>query len=297
MKHKFLRAIGFSKYNKSDMIRPLLDQVRHSPTASVLVREGSEVFGHLSKSFGDRIGIRVYGEYEEGKEFRQEYFFPYADSNTISTTSPCVVERQSDRNAYGGLCEEPALGVSLIFYLSNGMEYARRLASSVESEKITGVSLTALSVAGKILLPMKKSHWQKASSQAAVKTRGRLIEAAKNGDEKAMESLAMEDMNLVQEISGRIGQEDLYSIVDTCFMPCGLECDQYAIIGEILEVETIRNTMTGENLYRMLLECNDVKMALLINQMDLLGEPEVGRRFKGDVWLQGRAEFASTEEE
>ena len=293
--HKFLRAIGFSKYKKSDTVRPLLDYAVHSPTASSLVRDGSEVFGHLSKSFGDRIGLRIYGEYEGGKEFRQEYFFPYADSNTISTTAPCVVERQSDKNAYGGLCEDPSLGVSLIFYLSNGMEYARRLAGSAESAKITGICLTGLSVSGKILLPVRKTDKQRSSSRAAGKTRGMLIEAAKNGDEKAMETLAMEDMNLVQEISGRIGQEDIYSIVDTCFMPCGLECDQYAVIGEILEVEAVRNTMTGENLYRMLVDCNDVKMSVVINQMDLLGEPERGRRFKGDVWLQGRAEFSSEE--
>ena len=295
MMHKFLRAIGFSKYKKSDTVRPLLDYVAHSPTASSLVRDGNEVFGHLSKSFGDRIGLRIYGEYEEGKEFRQEYFFPYADSDTISTTAPCIVELQSDKNAYGGLCEDPSLGVSLIFYLSNGMEYARRLAGSAESAKITGIYLTGLSVSGKILLPVKKTDKQRSSSRAAGKTRGMLIEAAKNGDEKAMETLAMEDMNLVQEISGRIGQEDIYSIVDTCFMPCGLECDQYAVIGEILNVETIRNTMTGENLYRMLVDCNDVNMSVVINQTDLLGEPERGRRFKGDVWLQGRAEFSSEE--
>ena len=102
----------------------------------------------------------------------------------------------------------------------------------------------------------------------------------------------MEDMSLAEEISGRIGQEDVYSIVDTCFMPCGLECDQYAIIAEILGVETVQNTMSGEKLYRMLLDCNDLKLSLVINQADLLGEPAPGRRFKGDVWLQGRAEFS-----
>lgn len=291
MMHRYLRAIGFSKYDQNSAVRPLLDLVCQTPSASSLIREGKEVCGHLSKSFGDRIGLRVYGEFEDGKHFRQEYFFPYADSDTVSTTVPCVVECQNDRNAYGGLCEDPALGLSLIFYLSNGMEYARRQSVSAENAQIQAVYLTALSLSGKILLPVRKSERQKAISRAAVKTRGMLIEAARNGDEKAMETLAMEDMNLAQEISSRIGQEDIYSIVDTCFMPCGLECDQYAIIGEILKVETVRNTMTGENLYRMLLDCNDLKLSLVINQTDLLGEPAPRRRFKGDVWLQGRAEF------
>ena len=35
------------------------------------------------------------------------------------------------------------------------------------------------------------------------------MEAARKGDEKAMESLAMEDMNLVQQISNRIMEEDI----------------------------------------------------------------------------------------
>ena len=119
-----------------------------------------------------------------------------------------------------------------------------------------------------------------------------LIDAARKGDEQAMETLAMEDMNLVQQISARLPQEDIYSIVDTCFMPYGLECDQYAIIGEILHVELLRNQFSGEEVYRLLLECNDVKFNVMINREDLLGEPEAGRRFKGDIWLQGRAEFA-----
>ena len=116
------------------------------------MREGKEVYGHLSKSFGDGIGLRVYGEFEEGKNFCPEYFFPYADSSTVSTTVPCVVERQNDRNAYGGMCEDPALGVSLIFYLSNGMEYARRQAASEENAQIRAVYLSALSLSGNCLL-------------------------------------------------------------------------------------------------------------------------------------------------
>ena len=295
MNHRYLRAIGFSQYNQSRQVRSLLDWVCRTPSASSLVREGKETYGCLSKSAGDRIGLRVYGELEDGKSFQPEYLFPYADSDTVSTRVPCMVERQHDRNAYGGLCEDPALGVSLIFYLSNGMEYARRQAVSADSAEIQAVYLTALCLSGKVLLPVRKSERQKAISRAAVRNRGMLMEAARNGDEKAMETLAMEDMNLVQEISGRVAHEDLYSIVDTCFMPCGLECDQYALIAEILKVETLRNTMTGENLYRMLLECNDVKLSLVMNQEDLLGDPAPGRRFKGDVWLQGRAEFPFTE--
>ena len=38
-------------------------------------------------------------------------------------------------------------------------------------------------------------------------------------------------------ISKRVMDEDIYSIVDTYFMPYGMECDLYSVMGEILERE------------------------------------------------------------
>ena len=102
------------------------------------------------------------------------------------------------------------------------------------------------------------------------------MEAARKGDEKAMESLAMEDMNLVQQISNRIMARRIFILlVDTCFMPYGLECDVYSVIGEILSWEIVRNHVSGEEMYRFLLNCNDMKLSVMINRMDLLGEPAV----------------------
>ena len=41
----------------------------------------------------------------------------------------------------------------------------------------------------------------------------------------------------------------------------------------------------------MHLERNDVEFDVCINAKDLLGLPEVGRRFKGNIWMQGTVEF------
>lgn len=290
--HKYLRAIGFSKYQKKRELEPLLEQVVRSATNSALLCEDADIFGHLSRAFGDRFGLRVYGEYARGEDFAVEYSFPYVDGEVVSTTVPCTVERHADKNSYGGMCEEPFIGVSLIFYLNNAMEYLRRVKNPGESSEICGVRLSGLCLSGKILLPMQKTQKERAFSSTVTKNRSMLVEAARQGDEKAMESLAKEDMNLVQQISRRIGEEDVYSLVDTCFMPYGLECDQYAILGEILSYELVRNHVSGEEMYRLLVECNDVKITVMLNRMDLLGEPAVGRRFKGEIWLQGTAEFA-----
>ena len=74
-------------------------------------------------------------------------------------------------------------------------------------------------------------------------------------------------------------------------MPCGIQCDQYSVLGEILEFHTFENIATGEELLQMKIDCNNIQFDVCINQKDLLGEPAVGRRFRGDIWLQGQIHF------
>ena len=74
-------------------------------------------------------------------------------------------------------------------------------------------------------------------------------------------------------------------------MPYGVECDQYSILGEITECRTVTNSLTGEEIYEMGINCNDLQFDICINKQDLLGEPQVGRRFKGIIWMQGFINF------
>ena len=41
----------------------------------------------------------------------------------------------------------------------------------------------------------------------------------------------------------------------------------------------------------MTIECNDILFNVGINKKDLLGEPAVGRRFKGQIWMMGKVNF------
>ena len=118
-----------------------------------------------------------------------------------------------------------------------------------------------------------------------------MIAAARQGDAEAIESLTLEDIDMYSMINRRILKEDLFSIIDTLFMPYGMECDHYQIIGNIKYVEKIVNVYTKERVYQMTLECNDMDLDICINEKDLLGEPDVGRRFKGVIWLQGNINF------
>ncbi|MCB5532112.1 DUF3881 family protein, partial [Thomasclavelia ramosa] len=71
-----------------------------------------------------------------------------------------------------------------------------------------------------------------------------------NGDQGAIETLTLEDMDIYSKVSRRLATEDVYSIVDSYFMPYGVECDLYSIMGEILAIRERENTLTGERLYQ-----------------------------------------------
>ena len=81
----------------------------------------------------------------------------------------------------------------------------------------------------------------------------------------------MEDMDTYSMISQRIVTDDIFSIVDSYFMPYGIECDQYSVMGEILDFMTFKNIITGEEICQLTLDCNDMQFDVCINKNDLLG--------------------------
>ena len=164
------------------------------------------------------------------------------------------------------------------------MKYIR---CHADEDAVLAITLSALSVEGSILLPVQKSKSKRQVPQPAWVEHSQMLDRAKQGDEEAIENLALEDMDLYSTLSRRVKHEDVYSIVETYFMPYGIECDQYAVLGEIEEMETVKNTITGETIYLLNLRCNEVCFDVCINEKDLIGVPEEGRRFKGVVWMQG----------
>ena len=121
--------------------------------------------------------------------------------------------------------------------------------------------------------------------------RDRMIAAAREGDQDAIESLTLEDIDMYATISRRSKKEDVLTIVESYFMPYGIAYDQYSIMGDILSVETVQNSLTEESIYILSLECNNLIFDICINKEDLLGEPLPGRRFRGTVWMQGTVDF------
>ena len=142
-----------------------------------------------------------------------------------------------------------------------------------------------------IMMPLKKTEKDLIRNQQTLRDRSQLLNAARNGDEEAIENLTLDDMDTYSAISKRIHKEDVFTLVDTYFMPYGVECDQYNVMGDILNVELRENNQTKEKIYVMTIEANGIILDVCINQQDLVGEPAVGRRFRGIIWLQGLVHF------
>lgn len=289
--HSFLSSIGFgNKMNKSKEDEILQEVIKHPDLIEVAENPQGNEFVEFTKEFASSMGIKACGEYDEDGKFRMDYYYPYFHGEGITTQEEVSVERHADHESYAGVCDEMKLGVTLIFYLQ---DVARFFGEHMNNRSLPSGSttLSALSISGKIILPICKDEKQIRMSEKNTKNRSHLIEAAREGDEEAIESLTLEDMDTYSMLSRRVTREDILSIVDTSFMPYGIESDQYAIIGEILDVKKEENCYTKEQVYVMMISCNDMVYDLCINKKDLLGEPAVGRRFKGNIWMQGRVQY------
>ena len=291
--HKYLRAVGFSEIKK-EQLEETFRAIMEAPTTHRTAEDSEgNIFVELTKEYGTFFGIALRGTYDENDKFKMDYYYPFFEGKGISSTESVEIEKHAEKDSYAGICDESRVGVSLIFYLQNVIDYIYASNSRMYTGKTSGIMLSGLSTDGKILLPINKSEKKvKNKNDNGTMDRSSLVVAARNGDEDAIENLTLEDMDTYSILSKRILHEDILSIVENYFMPYGIECDQYAILGEITDCDLEQNSLTGEDVYIMEIMCNDIPFSVCINKKDLLGEPAIGRRFKGIVWLQGSVYYA-----
>lgn len=291
--HRYLRAIGFSNLKSRLQVNNLLayviqnaDEKKYTSTNDMDI-----MFAEYSMDFAENLGITVRGEFNEENQFVFDYYFPYSRGTQISSYEDISIERHAEKESYAGICDDIKVGVSLIFYLQNVISYLKIKNADRLPIKGTSLILSALSVDGTILLPLEKRESDLKKTKKESINRSKMIAAARNGDEDAMESLTLEDIDTYTNISRKILKQDVFTLVDTYFMPYGVECDQYSVLGEIIDYQFVENKMTKEEICQMTICCNDLYFDVSINKKDLLGEPKTGRRFKGIIWMQGHINF------
>jgi len=298
--HRYMRAIGFSKLTDRKDLQKLVTDVVVEGTERCYTSNGEQtLLAEFCKDFAvstrngmqASIGIAVCGEFDNDDKFTYDYYFPYLKGTGISSEEDVSVERHAAQESYAGVCDDVRIGVSLIFYLQNMIPYVKAKNLGLLPIRGTTLTLSALSISGTIMMPINKSEKDLIKNKRVSMNRTQLINAARKGDEEAIESLTLDDMDTYTTISKKIQKEDLFSLVDTYFMPYGVECDHYSILGEIVDSTLIKNHLTEEEIYLMTISCNDLFFDLCINKEDVFGEPCAGRRFKGTIWMQGHINF------
>lgn len=290
--HQYLKAIGFEDLRTKRELNEILAEVKTIFTHQTIVSYNTEAdFCEFQKEYGPDIGIVLCGEMDGKDTFTQDYYFPYFTGDGVSTYADVMVERRIEKEEYIGICEDEKVGISIMFHLQNGVDYMREKEMGFIPKAGTSVTFSGLALSGTILFPVKKDEALQEASIKENMNRKKLLNAARSGDQTAIETLTLDDMDTYSQVSRRLASEDVLSIVDTYFMPYGVECDLYSIMGEIQNFYKVVNEYTGVELYQMKLDVNELLFDVCVPVNEVLGEPEIGRRFKATIWLQGYINF------
>ncbi len=286
--HSYIRAIGFSEYTTKQAMTQLLALAEKPDIQAQLEKTDGEKVVELRKMTGKNIGIAWNGTSSGPNMLDVDYYYPFVFGQYNNIHEDVSIEKRYSQNAFLGACEDLRVGVSIIFSVQNPMDILPFYLEKKKLPRFTSVIFSAMSVEGRVLLPIKMAPGDENRKKQALKRRTNLISAARQGDEAAMEALTFEDMDTYAKISRRIVTEDIFSIVESSFMPYGLESDMYSVVADIVNTDKIENIITGETVHILTLNYNDMLITLAINDFDLEGEPLAGRRFKGNIMLQGR---------
>jgi hypothetical protein len=253
--------------------------------------DGSPMLTEYRLDLAGGCGLAITGTFEDENDFLSGEVEPYLMPDMVTTMEEVFVEDRIDNRSFAGICDDMRIGTTLIFRLLNPVDYL--IFSRFEDLPYpgTGVCLSSLSVEGTVVLPLEKSPQEIELISRRSERRRKLLEAALNGDEQAMQTITMEDMDTYSDLIDKIQESDILTLVDSFFMPTGAECDVYYILAEILSCRQVRNPYTLDRIHILSIRCSGIEFSVAINDKDLLGHPEPGRRFKGVIWLQGMIQF------
>ena len=292
--HRYLRAIGFSDPQNGKLIHNLIEQTIGKPSyrAYTSAAGDSDVMtAEYQLELGKGLAFMVVGQYDGEGEFFREYYMPLLRREYDSTSEDVAVEERMETESYAGICDDLRVGVSLIFRLQNVVDYAKRRNAELLPVAGTRVAFSGLCTDGMIMLPILKSETDRRFQRTVEENKEKLLHRARFGDEKAIKDLTAHDMDTYSVLMDQLPDSDVYTLVDSSFMPVGVECDLYSVLGEIHRCELVQNRISGEEVWVLTIDCNELYFDVAINRKDLYGEPAVGRRFKGTIWLQGRIIF------
>jgi|GEM_PF-6240110 hypothetical protein len=290
----YLSAIGFKGVWSApeSKLWSLLSSTSKNPTRDrqFPLLDTGEIRRIAYRSFDGNTGL-VQGGYLTHDRFRRVFYFPYVIGSTLTKCEKCEIYPRHDGFSVLGVWDYPAFGCTAIFQMANIWDCMSRLPLSGRTLKPNGVRFSGLAASGMILIPMEKSEDDRKFQKKYLETMKKDEEAWARGDFAASNRVLRQN-----EISGRasmhmMGRDDVYSIVDTFFLPEGFESDTYQILGDITAARQVQNDISGEKVWILDVSVCATTITVAVNVSDLRGEPAIHRRFRGNIWLQGAIEL------
>ena len=275
--HTYFSCAGFSKYKIRTEVKNILDRLQEDNVQSINIgrNEKNELIWEIYAKVSESIRICIDGYIDEKKgDLVSERYFPCLFASDISSMAESTVYRLVDYEYYSVILDDSRLGISIIYRMINNLEYISRKNKKLSTKVVVNYI----------------SAWAEFEKIESM-NRFMRIDAAKNGDESAMEVLSEEDMMLYEMASKRLEHEDIYSIIETCIIPHGVECEIYSIVGDVVNFRIEENIYTKEEIYIFTVNCKDIVFDMALPKEKLEGEPKIGRRIKADIWMQGIAAF------
>lgn len=130
---------------KQDMAKLLKRLVKEAEMTGRLAEQEGSRFCELRTEVAPGMGVAMIGEMSPKGTFSREYYFPYVKNPDVSSEAECSIQRHTERETYAGLLDEYRVGISLIFYMENSMEYRMRR-SARQPVQPKGAALTGLAV-------------------------------------------------------------------------------------------------------------------------------------------------------
>lgn len=287
--NEYLRAVGFRRMEGNRQVRQMLDYVREeADEVKQHIDRFNNIHVHYKKQFAPGVGVIGYW-IEDNQMEESEGYLPYCESDRTQFRCPVSFEQVFDGNGFLCEMEDPRIGISLIFRMINVIDLLNE--KNPYEHFFKSVSISALCTQGTVILGIKREEDYPIKRLNKMRRHQMMIVAAQSGNKEAAEQLAKEDYLQYQSVNTRIAKEDLYTLVDSCFMPRGMSSDRYLVIGDIVDYREECNELSGEPIYILTLDYNSILFDVAVNKSDLMGEPASGRRFKGEIVLLGRVVF------
>jgi len=289
----YLSAIGFKGVWSAPEAKlwSLLSSTSKAPSSDhkYTLPDTGEIRRVTCRELDGAMGL-AQGGYITRDRFRRVYYFPYLIGTTPIRPEKCEIFPRHDGLSLLGVWDYPAFGCTAVFQVVNTWSFLQRLPLSGRVLQPRAIRLSALAAGGMVLIPMDKTEDERKFQKRYLDTMRHDEEAWARGDFAASNRVLRQN-----DISGRasmhmMGRDDVYTIVDTFFLPDGFESDTYQILGDITAARRVMNDISGEQVWILDVSVCNTILSVAVNVSDLRGEPAINRRFRGNVWLQGYIE-------